>query len=266
MPDTKLPIPQYLIAADIQEGTLRYVWDDWKTLSMLEYLDPELTGMLQRISQRAELAFMCATAEWIVYRFARLLDTSIAWAYLQAAWAMIVNVRYCGYGTGNWWQEYSEAGDWTGPVRGVICDAFERLEIAFQQLHLERTDPVRRAGLIATLAAHIMPNAEPYKRWSQAVLQRLILLEPRDADDKLGDVVPRQAMDPALSFDVAQTEDLVNRFLASLDHNANIFLSSPEGMLEVDDAGERFMGVPYVFDIEADRKERRKSGNPDGDE
>ncbi|WP_367871330.1 hypothetical protein [Luteolibacter sp. Populi] len=252
-----LPLPAYLPKAGIQSDLIRYEWDDWKTLPQSQASDEELTGRLAKISRRAVLALMCATAEWIVYRFDPLCDDTSPWDYLEGAWAMTIDVRYCGYGSGNWWQEHAVDG-WHGPVKGIIAEALERLEVAIQQLFWEGTDPVRRAGLVDALARYVMPDTAPYLEWRERIVKRFESLFPRDADDPLGDPVPREAVDPDLEFDPARSEALLRRYLAGLDHRRNIFLSSPEAMTEPDDAGESFRGVPYSFDLAVDRRMRRE--------
>src|SRR5258708_7451644 len=130
-----LSIPNYLKTAALQDVSLRYEWDDWRTLPVLDTPDEELVARLEKLSQRAVLAFECATAEWIVYRFDKLNDNSAPWQYLEAAWAMIVHRRYCGYGSSGW-QYYAQKG-WDGPVRRPIKNALDGLEIDFQQLFSE---------------------------------------------------------------------------------------------------------------------------------
>jgi hypothetical protein len=249
-----LTIPNYLKAANIQDNSIRYAWDDWKTLPVEETPNEEVVGRLERVSQRAGLAFMAGTAEWIVYRFAKLCDTSDPWNYLEAAWAMIIDVRYYGYGKDR--KEFTAKG-WEGPVKGPIVSVLLRLGHAIEQLFLEGAEPARHAGLAASLAVYIMNDPTPYKQWSQQILDRLESLYQRHPEDEVGDVVPRQAIDPELDFHVDQTETAINHFLRSLDYRANPFLSTPEGMLTSFEPEDAFVGIPYTFNIESDRLARR---------
>jgi hypothetical protein len=262
-----LRLPNYLLAADIQSNSIRYEWDDWRTLPAKQILDEELVARLEGTSQRAVLAFACGSAEWMVRRFATLSDDPRPWDYVEGAWAMTIDVRYCGYAGGRSWAQYSVDG-WEGPVKGPIAEALSLVESAIQQLAWEGTPPVLYAGPLATLVAYVMPDPTPYRRWCREVMDRLESLYPLDPDDELGDVVPEQAVDPTFDFAIEQTETLVNDFLSRLDHRSNIFLSSPQGMLEPDDEGRSFRGTPYVFSIEADRLRRREveEGEGDGDE
>ncbi len=261
-----LPVPPYLKAANIQDHSIRYEWDDWRTIPAAETPDKKLVSRLAGVSQRAVLAFGCGTAEWIVYRFAKLSDDPAPWNFLESAWAMIVDVRYCGYGEATGWQEYSVKG-WNGPVRRPIQDALKLLEIACQQLAWEfHSEPTSLVGTISALTCYVTTDPAPYKKWSERVLERFESLYSRDPDDKLGDVVPRQAVDPGFRFKVQQTQTLINQFLSSLDYRHNIFLTPPEGILEHFDEEEDFKGTPYVFDIEQDRQTRRRKKTEEPDE
>jgi hypothetical protein len=173
---------------------------------------------------------------------------------------MIIDVRYCGYSGGRYWAQYAVDG-WEGPIKGAIGQALRLVESAIQQLAWEGTDPSVYTLPLATLATHVLPDAAPYRDWSRQVLDRLQATYPRDPDDELGDVVPRQAVDPTVPFTVEQAEAMINEFLAGLDHRSNIFLTSPEGMEAPDDEGRRFQGTPYVFDMEADRLARQENAS-----
>ena len=249
-----LPVPGYLASAHVDDESVRYEWDDWRTLPAAETPDPELVKRLKGVSQRAVLAFLCGTAEWIYARLGRFCEDPAPGEYLEAAWAIIIDSRYVGYGTADWWQTYS-ASEWLGPVKGPIHDALAGVETAAQQLALERIDPSFKAARLATLSAYIMPDPKPYIRWRDQIMDRFERVYPRRPEDPLGDVVPRQAIDPGFDFRAEDTEALINRFLTELDHDTNRFLSSPEGMLKGDVDGH-FMGTPYRFDIEADRQAR----------
>jgi hypothetical protein len=82
-------------------------------------------------------------------------------------------------------------------------------------------------------------------------MARLEFYYQRQTDETLGDVVPREALDPNFDFNPERTQFLIDRFLADLSRRTNPFLSSPEKMLE-----GGFVGTPYVFDMEADRQYR----------
>jgi hypothetical protein len=244
-------MPIYKIAPFVTSGMIGEICRPWKP-PMRSY------HALEGVSQRAVLAFSCGISEWLVYRLARLCDNSMPWDYIEAAWAMTINVWYCGYGPGGYWEDYSDEG-WEGPVKDPISDALNLLETQIKELAWDFNDPAHLAGFSSTLTTYVMTDPVPYKRWCQQVLERFEAIYPRNPKDELGDVVPRQAIDPEYDFKIEKTEFLINEFLSRIDYHSNIFLSSPENMLAVsDDEYEGFRGTPYTFDIKADRKMRRE--------
>jgi len=170
---------------------------------------------------------------------------------------MIVHLRYSVGAEA--WSYHSQKG-WEGPVKGPIKRGLEYLEAAFYLLSSEyRTDPLDLTVRLSTLTSYVMSDPMPYKTWCEQVLNRFEVLYPRDPEDPLGDVVPRQAVDPGFDFRVEQTEVLINEFLSSLDYRSNPFLRSPKAMLEHIEGEQDFKGIPYVFSIDADRTARHTS-------
>ena len=112
-------------------------------------------------------------------------------------------------------------------------------------------DPMLPATWISSLARYVLSDEGPYMAWRETILSRLETYYRLDPMEKLGEVIPREAIDPDRSFDPSQTEALVrlqlNRSLAV----PNRFLHKPESMA---DAG--FSGEPYAFDIQAERQRR----------
>lgn len=236
-------IPKYIQIPNIQDNTIRFKWDDWNVKQADFPIEDILYDRLQNLAQRATVAFTIATAEWIIHRFGGLSDDPLPLEYLEAAWAQVVHFRYS-------YHRDIRKEEWTGPVRGPIGIAIRRVIFAIQQAE-EDGDPPWRAGRISKLAEHVISDPTPYKEWRESIMKRLETLYPLDPDETLGEVVPREALDPDFDFNIEQTESLINKFLAGLDYNTNPFLNSPEKMLELG-----FEGTPYVFDIEADRKAR----------
>jgi len=238
-----LPIPKYVQIPVIQTPTVHYKWDDWNVEEVDLPLDEELQKRLQSISQRAVVAFTIATAHWIVYRFGRLSDDPSPGQHLEAAWAQVVHFHYSVH-------EDINPNEWSGPVRGPLGTAIRRVKFAIQQAEA-CGDPPWRAGRAWKLAQHVISDPVPYRTWCDQIMTRLQKLYPLNSEEKLGEVVPREALDPDLDFQIEQTELLVNRFLRGLNYRANPFLNSPQQMIE-----QGFKGTPYVFNIEEDRKAR----------
>lgn len=238
--------PQHVRAASIQDPIIRYKWDDWDLRHAELPVDEEFYSRLQGISQRADMAFALGTAEWIVYRFNLMCDDLLPREYLEAAWAQVVHWRYRSLN----WDGDTNSKEWSGPVRMAVWRAAALTEFSVTEAEQDGS-PARGAVLIASLARHVIGDPAPYEHWRERIMKRLETLYPFHAEDALGEVVPREALDPDFDFKPEQTELLVNRFLADLDYRVNPFLNAPQRMLE-----QGFRGTPYVFDIDKDRKAR----------
>jgi hypothetical protein len=235
--------PGYIPLAEIQTKIIRYEWDDWNVEVAEEPIDEALLERLQKISQRASAAFAIASAEWIVFRFASLMEADEPFWYLETAWAQIIDARY-----GLEWDPLQSG--WSGPVMGPIRQALMWAGDTIEQVE-DDLDPAESAATIARLVEYVLPTIDAYRNWSDRVLARLETHFPFNEKDPKGDVVPREAMDPAFDFTLESIEHLVNAYLAKLDRDTNPFLNSPEGMIE-----QGFKGTPYVFNIEQDRQAR----------
>ena len=94
-------------------------------------------------------------------------------------------------------------------------------------------------------------------QWRELCIQRLERYYPAPRENEsavfadeidVGPWVPRELFDLAAPFDPGQTRAYIERFVESLDYNANPFLNSPDEMLGFPD----FHGTPYHI-TEADR-------------
>lgn len=254
-----LSIPEYIQRAGLNTKLLEFDWADERTIPALVTPDSQLVASLRGLSVRAIVAYMCGVTEWIHHRLSHLCEESAPEEFLEAIWAKSVHIKYAGYGEGSlWWEHYAD--DWCGPVKGPIHDAFLAVETNFRALALEGRLSERRAALLSSLAIHVLADAKLFHAWSASVLDRLKGLYPRRSEDPLGDVVPRQAVDPDRSFKEEECEDLINVFLTKLNHKANRFLSTPEGMLTRYGDNLGFEGTPYMFVMAHDRRLRDRFG------
>jgi hypothetical protein len=235
--------PEYLRRSDVRDTTVAYTWDDWKVEEAYEPLDDDLLARLAQMSYRANEAFTIACAEWIVDRFRLLSDDPAPINYIEAAWAAIVDWRYAKY-----FEPVDE--EWQGPVRRAL-----EVTMALTVEVIGRTEncdlPEISSASIANLAKHVMTRPEPFEEWQEWAVERLTLFYPRDEEEPLGPVVPREALDPDIAFSPSDTPEYINRFLKSLDFRKNEFLEPPETMLK-----SGFEGHPYTFNAAEDRRQR----------
>jgi hypothetical protein len=235
-----LAIPQYVAAAGIADPELRYEWDDWKIQEMFDTEDDSFRQKMSRVSYRAALAFTIAAGEWIVHRFDRLSTDAEPLLHMEAMWAGVVDSRYVTY-----WEPPD--AQWLGPIRGPL-----RLAIVFTLEALVDADQCADVALNADrasiIAERVLSNPAPFRFWRERVVRRLEQLYSYDKGDPMGDVVPREALDPDLDFQPEMTEALIRGYLRGVNPALNRFLANPTKMRE-----RGFPGTPYEFDIAQDR-------------
>ncbi len=228
-----LPVPTYLERAKVQDRSLRFTWDDQQYERAYTPLDKVERARLERLSQRAILAFAVSCAEWIFHRFRPVSSPPFLDDYVEAMWAAVVDARYANY--------YLEprGDEWQGPDRKPI--AVTLMLLADTTTRVENDDhPDIGALSLANLAAHVMPDPTPFQEWKERVMARLERRFPLNPRDTRGEPVPREALDPDFDFQPEMAPALIGAFLKRLDYEANPFLRTPEEMRRF-----FFEGVPY---------------------
>lgn len=226
----------------MEDPSIHFSWDEWKNPLRDNPGIQALQPLLKTLSKRANAALTTATGEWIVRRFAPFHSIVEPLQCLEAAWAQQIDFRY------SW--DWELDASWTGPVKGPIRVALDKVSFAAQELR-DDGDPSWSAVTISGLAEYVLNNADAYTDWRNRVLARLEQLYPAIDDERPGEVVPREALDPDLPFDPSQSELLVNEYLRTADVVSNPYLNTPEAMLELG-----FEGTPYFFDSLQDRRNR----------
>jgi hypothetical protein len=198
---------------------------------------------MSKVSYRAIMAFTNACAEWIVHRLILVSDDPEPCQHLEASWAGVIDPWYALY-----WEPPDE--EWAGPIRGALQLAIIFTLEARMDAHA-CADPARSADYASNLAAHIQTNPQPFHEWREHAVMRLEHLYPFTEDDPMGDVVPREALDPDFDFQPDMTEKLIEVYLNGLNPASNRFLRAAQEMTK-----SGFKGVPYHFDLRADRAAR----------
>jgi hypothetical protein len=243
--------PRYLLASTIQAAPLGLFWDEQHGAGILP-ADGEVMERAYRLSWRAGLAYSIGVAEWIVYRQLAAFADPLPAEYLEAAWASVVDLRYSNCGEASWGMWADDAG-WSGPARGPVRQALRYVDGACSQIFDRNGHVGWVAAHLAALATYVLPETCVFGNWSRSVLTRLESLYPCDPQDELGDVVPREALDPGIAFDPGDTEALVRAFLLSLEPAKNRWLNTAQEMLS---PTWGFRDVPYTFDLQQDRASR----------
>ena len=237
-----LPIPDFIQQTLPPESDLPFRWDEWNTEMADEPLDIGLMKQFETLSHRATLAFTIISAYWILNRFSSLVDETIPLQALEAAWAQQIHFLY------SW--DWDLDRDWTGPIRGPIRLALDKVTWAVQETRDYR-HPAWGAASISKLVEYVLIDPTPYISWRAFTLSRLQSFYQFDPLEPLGDVVPPQAFDPSVAYTPESAEQEMNEFLKGLNLHLNPFLNSREQMLEIG-----FQGTPYHFNAEQDRIDR----------
>lgn len=232
--------PKYIDDSKICDTSLRYVWDDWDLQSIFVPQSDEFHGRMAGLTHRSNIAFTIACAEWIVFRYEKLSDDIIPFHHLEASWAGQLDWRYMKY-----WEPVNK--EWLGPIRGALSLGIIFVNEVLMEAE-QYEDPAMVSAEVSNLAVHIMTDTRNFNEWRSRVIARLETYFPLDEADPLGDVVPREAMDPDFDFRPEMTEKLVQVYLDKLTPGVNPILRTPEQMIE-----SGFKGTPYVFNMEEDR-------------
>jgi hypothetical protein len=238
-----LSTPKHIRDANVDDQVVKFIWDDWDLIRIFESGDDEFHKRMAQISYRGNIAFTIATGEWIVHRFDSVSEDPIPLEHMEAAWAALVDPWYA-----IWWQPPDE--EWLGPIRGPLSLAiiFTLQARAYAD---EGGDVAGNSFKANNVAEHVLTVSDPFREWRERVVNRLELLYPFNEHDPLGEVVPREALNPDFEFRPELTERLVNHYLRNLEPRKNQFLRTAQEMLECG-----FKGVPYSFDMAEDRVTR----------
>jgi hypothetical protein len=236
--------PPFIPQQVLQDPTIRYTWDDWNRAEIYDWVDEDIEGEWDDLSEQALAALAIAIAEWIIFRLVRFDDDPTPLQALEAAWCANVDRRY---------SEGLEVStpNWLGPVRGPLGLAINLLQSALYLTLEDQEEPAELPAVLSNLAEHVCGMQADFRHWrSQCVARlRLYYRATQPVDDLFDEatrmqVVPREAFDLSSPFDLEKSAALIDRFLRQVDYQANPFLQTPEEMFE-----DGFEGAPYTFFI-----------------
>jgi hypothetical protein len=212
-----LPMPKYIAKLSISTAPITFEWDDANPSGAFSGEVPSLENKVAKLPKRVIAGLAVASAEWVVFRLSESGETSLPLQYIEAAWAAIVDWGYL-VGTGL----PSDVG-WSGPRRGPLWKAIHHLRNLM--VDAPKMRPIAyKVVSISNLAEYVLPDSKHFKKWRKVVLDRLLSLYPLDPNDKLGPAVPREAYDPDFDFKIEMTDDLIAKYLQSLDFPKNPYL------------------------------------------
>ncbi len=236
-----LTTPKHILDAQIANNQLLFPWDEWQSEKAYAPADPALQKRLANLSDRANVAFMLACAEWLIHRFDLVSSDPLPLMYVEAAWAANIHTAYC---------RYMETNDdeWHGPARGPMNLALAMIVDSLWDA--QDNTPGEYPAWMSNLVLLVLSDSVAFVDWREHVLARLEqhFPVPEDDPDDLfeeedtrGEYVPREVFDLGLPFDPSNTNALCEQFLNGLDHHQNRCLHHPDEMLNFED----YEDTPY---------------------
>lgn len=224
-------IPDYIAKAHISGAPVRHTW---KSDEHFIRDSPAMEKQFFATTFRGVAAIATGTAEWIVWRFEGLSESSDAKQYIEACWAGMINPLYRVE-----WRGKKEA-DITGPIEQPLAHCCALLDRVYHLATIKSNGAAGNAIYLAYLARHVMPKKAPFEDWLKFAFSRCAEMYPRSQADPLGPPVPREALDAHFSFDPTKAPALLSNFLERLDPSTNPYLRSADEMITLG-----FIGTPY---------------------
>lgn len=207
--------PSYVPIALLRDMPVVHRWDDWDPYVLLGTQDPQTQASLARVTDRAQIAFAIACAEWVVYRFQSVCDDRRQYDFLEVFWASEMSSAYAV-------PSPLPEEEWKGPIRAPIDLSLVTVINTFYTTEDGAGDV--DAAFAERIPLHVLNDQTPFLRWRGMVLERLHVLFPRNQGDANGPPVPREAMDPRFDVSAETLKEYVDRFLRQLDGAVNPFL------------------------------------------
>jgi hypothetical protein len=226
---------------------IRYVWDDARAFLDFRGDSVPVSMASLKMSLRARLGLCVGLYEWIVWRFARMHTRQEPVQILEAAWCATVEPRYLRF------FELSRS-QWLGPVEGPLWCAAAWLQPAMSQGYLFPRKVYDAVSFLTLLCLHVLPDTRRFNAWLEIILARLVQVYPdrsedpfidlfnRDVARRLGSLIGRNTLDPAISLDQMVTRQFLADMLSVAHQMKNPFLADPDDLA---DAG--FVGQPYII-------------------
>jgi hypothetical protein len=253
MRKTMRPIPHYIEKAGVRGAPIAFKWT-----GAGDHIGPiegtALHDAFDALTKCAAINLAVGLEEWVVWRFDGQVERQLYQHHLDSVLAWAIDVRYRKPGL--------EKEEKEPVAAAAMYEVADLLRYATSELMVE-SPTARPSGEVhvAFFARHVMPkeSRKSFDAWTKWALGRLKELAPRpteaiEFDDFDGDesayfdatrpywgvALPLEALDPEFGYQPEMRQELLDRFLRSLNYEANPFLRSPE---ELKEAG--FEGTPY---------------------
>jgi len=237
--------PRYLQTSVVRSNQIRYVWNEadlrW-VYTLPEGVDPNGATWASWIDA-AVCGLTIAIVEWPIFRLMPFDSDPTPQQAVEAAWCANIDRHYCEG------LEFNR-DEWRGPVRGPLLSCMNMMHEALFESMEAGTRPLHCPSIASGLIEHTCGESYPaFLAWREQIIERLShsYQAPDPLQDLYGEaestmVVPPQAFDPQVNFDMALAPRLADEFLRNVDYDANPLLLTPDEMRR-----DGFEGVPYRY-------------------
>lgn len=212
--------PSHIPVAVLEAAPVRHAWDDYDPYKPIGKSEEPTMQALERLTDRAIIAYAAACAEWVVWRFRKLLPDPAPLNFLEACWAFEMD-------KGIQAPRPLKGEEWRGPIRGAVDLA---LVSVLNTYYTTESGAGHVEGAFGEkVARHVLPNPDVFLAWRKTALDRLQKHFPRKPEDVWGPPVPRETFDPSKTLTAESIDGYARDFLAGLPFDRNPLLKRTGG-------------------------------------
>jgi len=147
------------------DSPITHAWDDDDPLAGIGVPDAQTEALLGAVSDWGKLVYVLGCADWVLARFGRFIDADWPWLFRDACWAFEFDPAYM-------LPREIEDHPQEGPVDGPVCLVLTT--VLNTRYGFDEGNAQIDAAVAEQIVLHVLPNSEPFTRWRDTVLGRLV--------------------------------------------------------------------------------------------
>lgn len=209
-----LVVPSYIPIAEISNLPMEYEWDSWDPYEFLGDAEEATLDALADVSDRGVITFAIGCSEWVVYRLLSHLPDHRALYYIESCWALVMGAPIA-------LPPAPKESEWQGDILSPV--GLSILTIINSWLLAEDGKADAHAGFAERIPLLVLNDTKSFVKWRNEVLKRLVYSHPYD-DESMGNLVPREILDPTIELDSINQIEFVQRTLDTVDFEGNPYI------------------------------------------
>ncbi|MBK5072180.1 hypothetical protein I2492_04010 [Budviciaceae bacterium CWB-B4] len=261
-----MKIPDLFVNSNlINSEKFDYEWN--KKVTDYIFIDSEnenekLEQAFDLLNHKAKIGLSAAISEWIYWQMCQKKNDKLAYYAIESIWASLIDKRYIV--NGDFFFREDDDTILQDKIEGPLWRVSFLLSVLVRDYIRGRYSICINLIPLTILARHITSNKEDFDEWIANCLSRLARDFPARYvrnkvknndikeykkgfyDSSTEPAIPREFFfDESFIYDEKTSSKLINNFLGNISYQENIYLNSPEEMLN-----NGFDGVPYKYEIE----------------